>query len=249
MPRRPPGLETAAFCLQTVEESTVHDTPHVDAARCPPMDNIMDFVFIGSWRDLEMPDKLQSAGITHVLSVAKECSVPGFSEAKLDGFATKKIPLDDNQHENLQHYIDDACEFIERARNCGGKCLVHCRRGISRSPAIVVGYLMRHHGHRYDSAVKFVEQRRTCISINLAFREFLATYESPLASKPAPAPTVDDFVTPTPGTSEKGDDNMGAHTLSSVPGEELHDRDKSPAEDDEDDVRPAATAASATPFE
>ena len=35
------------------------------------------------------------------------------------------------------------CELIDRSRQAGGRCLVHCQLGVSRSATLVIGYCMR----------------------------------------------------------------------------------------------------------
>lgn len=57
-----------------------------------------------------------------------------------------------------------------------GRILVHCRRGISRSAAIVVAYLMAAERLSYQDVVAHVTRRRSCVSLNLAFQEKLTDY-------------------------------------------------------------------------
>lgn len=59
------------------------------------------------------------------------------------------LPMSDCHHTDISTYFDDAFEFIEDARRHHGKILVHCRRGISRSAAMVIAYLMATTGKSY----------------------------------------------------------------------------------------------------
>ena len=45
----------------------------------------------------------------------------------------------------MQHF-DEVYTFIEDARISGGKCLIHCMRGVNRSGALTIGYVMVHNG-------------------------------------------------------------------------------------------------------
>lgn len=202
-----------AFDLGTVSQAdgNSQEIPAISAARCEPMSLIVDHLYIGSWRDMEEPAQLRGSGITHILNVAKEVD-PAHHEDRLEGFKVLHIPLVDEHRENILPYMESACAFIADARTTHGKCLVHCRRGISRSPAIVVGYLMREHGHDFDSALQYVKERRTCVSLNIAFREFLSEYETPTMKRPEPSraesSTFDDHDShthPTPGMASDGD--------------------------------------------
>ena len=44
----------------------------------------------------------------------------------------------------------DVFEFVEGARGAGGRVLVHCSQGVSRSVALVIGYLMWRSGRGYE---------------------------------------------------------------------------------------------------
>lgn len=98
-------------------------------------------------------------------------------------FQMHHIPLRDGVNKDTAGGIDASVSWLEQALDDGGSVMVHCRRGISRSAAVVVAYLMRHglgkpgsssHVHMtYVDAASFVKQRRPVISLNLEFRETL----------------------------------------------------------------------------
>lgn len=67
--------------------------------------------------------------------------------------------------------------FVENVRSSGGKVLVHCLAGISRSPTICIAYLMYSHNLSLDQAYDLVKQRRSLISPNLNFMRQLFEYE------------------------------------------------------------------------
>lgn len=179
-------LEPVAFDLQKVHETTQHELMHApvyNAAACEAMSGILDYVWLGSWRDAEDPTALERNGITHVLNVAKEVPSQDEREAmERANVVSFQIPLADAHSEDIVPHFEAAFAFMDEAKAAGGKVLVHCRRGISRSPAIVVAYVMRSMKKDYISALEFVKERRPCVSLNLAFREILEDYdpETPL---------------------------------------------------------------------
>lgn len=168
-----------AFNLSVVHEHNEDRANQVtNAAACEQMSDVMGCIALGSWRDASNILMLKERGVTHVLNVAREVPPPSERIAMESGdFNHKTIPLQDCHAEDIGIYFEEAFNFIEEARQANGKVLVHCRRGISRSPAIVVGYLMRHERHTYESALAFVKERRGCVSLNLAFRALLEEYQ------------------------------------------------------------------------
>lgn len=72
----------------------------------------------------------------------------------------KGLELDDICTENIARYFDEAIEFIDDAMASGGKVLVHCLAGISRSATITIAYLMERHSMTIEDAIKTVKQNR-----------------------------------------------------------------------------------------
>jgi protein-tyrosine phosphatase len=170
-----------AFCLQTIHETNLvtEEVPVRCASQAEQMSAILPHLWLGSWRDAEDAELMRREGITHVLNVAKEC--PSASEqASMDairGVTKKQIDLADAHSEDILPHFEAAFAFMEEARHSGGKVLVHCRRGISRSPAIVTGYLMFQTHCSYEAALNYVKARRLSVSLNLAFRTVLEDYQ------------------------------------------------------------------------
>jgi len=60
-------------------------------------------------------------------------------------------------------YFDQAADYINRALQQGGKVLVHCREGISRSATVVLAFLMIHRNMTVQEAVRTVRKNRQII--------------------------------------------------------------------------------------
>lgn len=64
-----------------------------------------------------------------------------------------KLPWGHDEDDIVQHFDDyDICELIDEARKNGGRCLVHCQLGVSRSATLMIGYCMRQAFCKRDTA-------------------------------------------------------------------------------------------------
>jgi serine/threonine/tyrosine-interacting protein len=75
-------------------------------------------------------------GITHVLNLS------GMAATYPQRFTYLTIELRDKDHANLLSCIPASNLFMESAIESGGSVLVHCNGGRSRSPALVIAFLM-----------------------------------------------------------------------------------------------------------
>ncbi len=108
---------------------------------------------------------LQKFGITHILTVAK-----GHPAQFPHSFKYKIIPVLDMASTNLKRRFNECIEFINECLSNGGKVLVHCFAGVSRSATIILAYMMQEHGLSYHAAIKFVKNKRALINPNDGFR-------------------------------------------------------------------------------
>lgn len=86
----------------------------------------------------------------------------------------------------------DVCNdffLLDYVRRTGGKILVHCEAGISRSPTICMAYLMKTKKLCLEEAFDYIKQRRSLISPNFGFMGQLLQYESEILSS-TPSPPV-----------------------------------------------------------
>ena len=62
----------------------------------------------------------------------------------------------------------------------GGRVLVHCHAGVSRSATVCMAYIMKTLGYNLRSAYDYVKSRRSCVSPNLHFMGQLLEFEKQL---------------------------------------------------------------------
>jgi len=74
-------------------------------------------------------------------------------------------------------FFDESSEFIESAHNSGKKILVHCQGGVSRSPTIVLAYLVKQKQMSLLEAFRCVKAKKSNTNPNEGFCVQLLEYE------------------------------------------------------------------------
>ncbi|GLB45286.1 putative dual specificity phosphatase, catalytic domain [Lyophyllum shimeji] len=147
--------------------------PEVMQAMCTPMHQVLSpqgsitgSLYVGSLSALQDKDLLSEHGISHLVQVL---DAPWLPLSEKDGFHCYRIQILDQSTVDLKPHLEAACNYIDRALRSGKNVLVHCQQGISRSPAIVIAYLIRNHGMSYDNAAALVKRKRACVKPNSGF--------------------------------------------------------------------------------
>ncbi|SGY47307.1 BQ5605_C001g00519 [Microbotryum silenes-dioicae] len=162
---------------------------------------ILPFLYLGNLNHANNALMLKELGITHVVSMGESALTPPrpppvgaagsnethtnslWLEERLGNISVLDMKnVADDGIDSIRPYIDQALEFIDQARWTGGKVLVHCRVGVSRSASIVIAYLMKHIELDLASAYLLTRSRRLNILIqpNLPFFATLHTFEADL---------------------------------------------------------------------
>ncbi|KAJ6526769.1 protein-tyrosine phosphatase-like protein [Mycena capillaripes] len=132
-------------------------------------------LYLGSLSAVNDHPLLRAHGITHLVQALEAPWAP--PARKEDGFVAYSIDIRDKESVDLRPHLEAACVYIERALRRGEGVLVHCQQGISRSPSIVIAYLIRNHGMSYDAALSFVKRKRACAKPNPGFARALMEWE------------------------------------------------------------------------
>ena len=96
------------------------------------------FLFVSGQLGSQSHGALQTCGITHVLNCCDR--VP----CKFEQLGVKYhvLHIHDTQGADITPLLGEGIAFIEEARCEGGRCLVHCMVGASRSVSVVLAYLV-----------------------------------------------------------------------------------------------------------
>ncbi|XP_029466214.1 dual specificity protein phosphatase 5 [Rhinatrema bivittatum] len=148
----------------------------------PPYDQgnpveILPFLYLGSAYHASRCEFLANLHITALLNVSRKNS-DSFKEQ----YHYKWIPVEDNHTADISSHFQEAIDFIDTVRHAGGRVLVHCEAGISRSPTICMAYLMKTKRLRLEEAFDYIKHRRSMISPNFGFMGQLLHYEAEILS-------------------------------------------------------------------
>lgn len=124
-------------------------------------------------------DNLKALGVTAVV-----CALSEYEERRL--LADRRIPdsvkllhvrITDAESSDISTHFDRAGEFIDQEINDGGRVLVHCAAGISRSTSLVLAYLVRYRNYDLRNAFNLVKSSRKVVRPNNGFFQHLINYE------------------------------------------------------------------------
>jgi len=161
----------------------------------PLPNEIIDGLFLGAKEHAEDSDVLSACGISHVVNVTD--NLPNFFAENLclDGdipLAYCRVPVRDVRADGIDIFFDNACEFIGSALGTdpGGRVLVHCMAGRSRSATIVVAYLIKCRGYDLARAFELLREKRPSAMPNLGFWSRLEALEKQVHGTSSATPDV-----------------------------------------------------------
>jgi hypothetical protein len=129
-------------------------------------------LFLGSRKAAADVAEQKALGITHVINAtAHRVSDEGGATVLLLGLR------DADGDQNISRYFLKCNTFISSALTDGGAVLVHCIRGVSRSSALVMAFLLSHTGMSVDTALQVVRRARPVAKPRDGFLKQLRAYE------------------------------------------------------------------------
>ena len=98
------------------------------------------------------------------------------SNQRIDGVEYLSLEFKDRNHTDITPYMEQAIKFIETKHKENKVVLVHCSAGVSRSPSILISYLI-YTGLSFDEAFKKVRGLRSVVDINCGFKSQLVNFQ------------------------------------------------------------------------
>ncbi|KAM6944131.1 dual specificity protein phosphatase 18 [Anarrhichthys ocellatus] len=90
------------------------------------------------------------------------------------------IPVSDHPVSPLSEHFDEVADKIQLTAERGGRTLVHCNAGVSRSSSLCMAYLMKHRDVPLLEAHRWVRTCRPVVRPNNGFWKQLIRYEMEL---------------------------------------------------------------------
>eukprot|EP00697_Spironema_sp_BW2_P009468 gnl/Spiro4/24340_TR12094_c0_g2_i1.p1 gnl/Spiro4/24340_TR12094_c0_g2~~gnl/Spiro4/24340_TR12094_c0_g2_i1.p1 ORF type:complete len:258 (-),score=53.43 gnl/Spiro4/24340_TR12094_c0_g2_i1:131-859(-) len=140
------------------------------------MSEITPNVFLSGQGPAEHKQMLKDLGITHIVNVGGGDCPNLFPR----DFRYHTITVEDAPSSLISRFFEDSSQFINQAVMQGGRVLVHCTFGISRSPTIVMAYLIKFLEMSRRDAEAHVRDVRPMINPNPSFLKQLEELEHQL---------------------------------------------------------------------
>lgn len=163
--------------------ATPNGTVFRTSGRVDQASKIADFLFLGSVNDAQDPVQLARNHIRYIINVSNEEYWTVDKNVVVYPFR-----IDDTMNANITPLFKATRTIIERVRrehyeakvagSDSPPCvLVHCQKGISRSPTIVMAYLIYRNGWSLSEAMQHVTRRRPIVEPNLGFMDALKQFQ------------------------------------------------------------------------
>ena len=142
-----------------------------------PSEIMSSFLYLGDYTQATNATVLNELQITHILDASNENLSQESSQVLRLTYCA--VNVWDLESENIAQHFKVTNKFIaDCAKIPGGRVLVHCRAGVSRSASIIIAYLVW--SRRFKTlreAIRCVVLSRPIVSPNEGFRKQLLEYE------------------------------------------------------------------------
>ncbi|KAJ0230044.1 Protein-tyrosine-phosphatase IBR5 [Hirschfeldia incana] len=157
--------EVCGICGHRKPDSSDVAAPQVHVSAFPT-EILPEFLYLGSYDNASRSEVLKTQGISRVLNTVPMCQNLYRNSFTYHCLSDEKV---------LQ--FDDAIKFLDQCDKDKARVLVHCMSGKSRSPAVVIAYLMKRKGWRLAESHQWVKQRRPTTDITPEFYQQLEAFE------------------------------------------------------------------------
>lgn len=137
---------------------------------------VTDHLYLSNCKAAQDSSQVSRCKISCIINVTEtksSCPVPPDVEYV-------HIPISDTPSSPLGDHFDEVADKIQLTAARGGRTLVHCNAGVSRSAALCMAYLVKHHGVTLLEAHRWLKACRPMVRPNGGFWKQLIRYETGL---------------------------------------------------------------------
>ncbi|XP_063675839.1 dual specificity protein phosphatase 14-like [Bolinopsis microptera] len=131
-------------------------------------------LYLGNYGSIKK-EPCKTFGISHVVNCTRDLPPPNVKTVQF-----LRVPIDDSPNDKIGKHFEKMTRKIFDIIKTGGKVLVTCRAGISRSTTMVIAFLMRYHNMSLTDAHRLVRTQRPKVRPNDGFWKQLVEYERTL---------------------------------------------------------------------
>lgn len=155
--------EVCGICGHRMPETTERTSIQLGAFSS---EILPEFLYLGSYDNASRSELLKTQGISRILN-----TVPSSQNLYRNSFVYHSL------QDGKSLPFDDAIQFLEQCEREKARVMVHCMSGKSRSPAIVIAYLMKCKGWKLAQSYQWVKERRPSVELTQAVYQQLQEYE------------------------------------------------------------------------
>jgi protein-tyrosine phosphatase len=132
-------------------------------------------LYLGNWKSAYyLPSEIK-----HVVNMTPY--IPNFHSRNID-ITYLSCPIPDTADSDVAQHFEQSYQFINEIAK-DGPVLVHCVQGASRSVSVVLAFLMRKNNWDVQTALEYVQQKRSVAKPNTGFMEQLHKYAKQIGTE------------------------------------------------------------------
>eukprot|EP00743_Colponemidia_sp_Colp-15_P010289 GILK01011315.1.p1 GENE.GILK01011315.1~~GILK01011315.1.p1 ORF type:complete len:203 (-),score=17.92 GILK01011315.1:68-643(-) len=160
-----------------------------------PATPILPWLYLGTCENANDLQMLKDLKIKYILNVTQmdQSGVPNYFQDRSEFVYFNKHMLDSDLQKITGDSLEGCMRFLEQARRADeGNVLVHCKHAKSRSPTVVMAYLIRRQDMTFDQAFQLVTSKRTGVEPAQGFIDQLQEISAQCHGGSCPSHTVTD---------------------------------------------------------
>ena len=134
-------------------------------------------IYLGGEQPANNKKFIKDNNIGAIICVMKKSPIL-INDTEVNHIKFLHIMIDDIMSEKIIDHFETSYHFINDMIEQGRSIYIHCQMGISRSPTIVIAYLMKKFNLSLHSAKSFVVSKRPQVDPNISFYCQLEKYET-----------------------------------------------------------------------